>query len=226
MSDLLPHLAEVADELAVVRSMHSHVFNHDPAVNYLNTGHERVGRPTMGAWLSYGLGAENKDLPAFVVLTSGVKLQPLLDNYWSSGFLPAEHQGVEFRPSGDPVLHLQPPEGMTPQRRRRELDMLRWMNERHHREFGDPEILARIRQYELAFRMQTAVPELADSVEGGRTRIWTPLSAPVRPVVCAGTPPALAAWPCEGASSGPLAPDLVVAAPLRLVPTPAPCFSC
>ncbi len=162
ISDLLPHTAEVADELAVVRSLHSHVFNHDPAVTYLNTGHERVGRPTMGAWLSYGLGSENSDLPAFVVLTSGVKLQPLLDNYWSNGFLPAKHQGVEFRPAGDPVLHLHSSSGTSVSRRRSELDLLRWMNERHHAEFADPQILTRIEQYELAFRMQSSVPELTD----------------------------------------------------------------
>lgn len=162
VSDLLPHTAGVVDEMAVIRSMHSHVFNHDPAVTFLNTGHERVGRPTMGAWASYGLGSENEDLPSFVVLTSGVKLQPLLDSYWSSGFLPTQHQGVEFRPSGDPVLHLRSPENISSKRRRAELDMLRWMNETHHRNFGDPEILTRIKQYELAFRMQSSVPELMD----------------------------------------------------------------
>ncbi len=162
VSELLPHTAEIIDEIAVVRSLHSHVFNHDPAVTYLNTGHERVGRPTMGSWLSYGLGSENEDLPAFVVLTSGVKLQPLLDNYWSSGFLPTQHQGVEFRPAGDPVLHLRRPPGISKARRRTELDLIRWMNARHHRDFADPEILTRIQQYELAFRMQASVPELTD----------------------------------------------------------------
>ena len=162
VSELLPHTAGVIDDIAVVRSMHSHVFNHDPAVTLLNTGHERVGRPTMGAWMSYGLGSENADLPAFVVLTSGVKVQPLLDSYWSSGFLPTQHQGVEFRPKGDPVLYLNSPDTHTRSRRRSELDLLRWMNEQHHREFGDPEILTRIHQYELAFRMQASVPELTD----------------------------------------------------------------
>ena len=162
ISELLPHTAEVVDELAVIRSMQSHVFNHDPAVVYLNTGHERVGRPTMGAWMSYGLGSENEDLPAFVVLTSGVKRQPLLDSYWSSGFLPTQHQGVEFRPSGDPVLHLRSPHETSMERRRAQLGMLRWMNQWHHSEFRDPEILTRIRQYELAFRMQSSVPELTD----------------------------------------------------------------
>lgn len=162
VSDLLPHTAEVVDEIAVVRSLHSHVFNHDPAVTLLNTGHERVGRPTMGSWLSYGLGSENEDLPAFVVLTSGVKLQPLLDSYWSSGFLPTQHQGVEFRPSGEPVLHLGSPPGVSRGQRRRDLDLLHWMNERHHEQVGDPEILTRIKQYELGFRMQASVPELTD----------------------------------------------------------------
>ena len=162
VSDLLPHTADVVDEIAVVKSLHSHVFNHDPAVTLLNTGHDRVGRPTMGAWMSYGLGSENEDLPAFVVLTSGVKLQPLLDSYWSSGFLPTQHQGVEFRPSGDPVLHLRSPKGVSRERRRRDLDMLGWMNERHHAQVSDPEILTRVKQYELAFRMQASVPELTD----------------------------------------------------------------
>ena len=116
----------------------------------------------MGAWMSYGLGAVNEDLPAFVVLTSGVKLQPLLDSYWSSGFLPTQHQGVEFRPSGDPILHLRSPRSVSRERRRRDLDMLQWMNERHHAQTQDPEILTRIKQYELAFRMQASVPELID----------------------------------------------------------------
>jgi hypothetical protein len=116
----------------------------------------------MGAWLSYGLGSANRDLPTYVVLTSGVKIQPLLDNYWSSGFLPSRHQGVEFRPKGDPVLYLRNSDGVTPKQRRTDLDMLQWMNRHHHGTVMDPEILTRIEQYELAFRMQASVPELTD----------------------------------------------------------------
>jgi hypothetical protein len=162
VSELLPHTAELVDDMAVVKSVHSTVFNHDPAVAFLNTGHSRIGRPTIGSWLSYGLGAINADLPAFVVLTSGVKLQPLLESYWTSGFLPTEHQGVEFRPAGDPVLYLSSPSEVSRQRRRAELFLIRAMNAEHHASFGDPEILTRIKQYELAFRMQSSVPELTD----------------------------------------------------------------
>lgn len=162
VSSLLPHLADTVDELAVIRSMHGQESTHDSAVHFLNTGFNRVGRPTMGAWLSHGLGSENANLPTYVVLTSGVRTQPLLESYWSSGFLPSRHQGVEFRAQGNPVLYLSQPEGVSSGQRRRQLDLLRWMNQRHQEKTGDDEMDARIEQHELAFRMQTAVPELTN----------------------------------------------------------------
>ena len=162
VSELLPHLATVVDRLTVVRSLHSDVFNHDPAVNLLNTGDPRVGRPTMGAWLSYGLGNLSEEMPAYVVLTSGVKQQPLLTSYWSSGFLPTQHQGVELRHSGSPVLYLSNPAGVSRAQRRAQLDVLREMNQRKYDQSFDPEVLTRIRQYELAFRMQAQAPRLLD----------------------------------------------------------------
>ncbi len=162
ISELFPHLSKVADELAIVRSLHSEVFNHDPAVSLLNTGDSRVGRPTMGAWLSYGLGNETENLPAYVVMTSGVKRQPLLNSYWTNGFLPSKHQGVRFRSEGDPVLFLSRPEGVGLSERRQQVDLIRWMNEQRFALFQDPETVARIAQYETAFRMQSAAPELMD----------------------------------------------------------------
>ena len=162
VSDLFPHVGSVIDEIAVIRSMHTDSFNHDPAVMFMNTGSVRFGRPSMGSWLSYGLGSENSDLPSYIVLVSGKNRQPLLDSYWGSGFLPSEHQGVTFRTSGDPVLHIRNPAGVTQRERRRQLDLLKWMNQRHHEVVNDPEIAARIAQFELAFRMQTAVPELTE----------------------------------------------------------------
>ena len=160
VSDLMPRLGGVVDELAVIRSLHSEVFNHDPAVSLLNSGDSRVGRPTMGAWMSYGLGNETENLPAYVVLTSGQKRQPLLDSYWTNGFLPSKHQGVRFRGKGDPVLFLSNPDGISANNRRAQIDLIRWMNEKRFDHFRDPETIGRINQYETAFRMQTAVPEL------------------------------------------------------------------
>lgn len=162
VSELLPYTAQVADELCVIRSVHSDTFNHGPAISFMTSGDVRYGRPTMGAWLSYGLGNENENLPAFVVLQSGVKVQPLLNSYWSSGFLPSQHQGVLFRSQGDPVLFLSNPNDVTRQARRDQLDLIREMNRQLQTEYGDPEIGARIAQYELAYRMQTSVPELMD----------------------------------------------------------------
>jgi hypothetical protein len=161
-SELLPHLAGVADELCVVRSMHTTQFNHAPGQIFLNTGHERIGRPSMGSWLAYGLGSENQDLPAFVVMTSGRYGPDGGNALWSSGFLPSVHQGVRLRSQGDPVLFLSNPPGMDAASRRRSLDALRALNERQAAELGDPEIATRIAQYELAFRMQSSVPELVD----------------------------------------------------------------
>ncbi|MAB78228.1 MAG: sulfatase [Planctomycetes bacterium] len=162
LSELLPHLAGVADDIAIVRSMHTTQFNHAPGQLFLNTGFERVGRPSMGSWLSYGLGSENQDLPAFVVMLSGAYGPSGGHSLWNSGFLPTVHQGVRFQSQGDPVLFLSNPEGMQPGSRRRVLDALRSLNEARLLELGDPEIQTRIAQYELAYRMQTSVPELVE----------------------------------------------------------------
>lgn len=162
VSELLPRLSKVADEISVVRSLHTDTFNHDPAVTMMNTGFVSFGKPSMGAWLSWGLGSENSDLPAYTVLVSGVKLQPLLTNYWGSGFLPSQHQGVQFRSKGDPVLFLSNPPGVDSGVRRRQLDLLGWMNSRHFDRIGDPEIRTRIEAFELGYRMQSSVPGLMD----------------------------------------------------------------
>jgi len=162
VSELLPHIAGIADDIAVVQSMHTEQFNHDPAVTYLNTGSPLTGRPCMGAWASYGLGSDNHDLPAFVVLTSGKGTQPLQTRYWGSGFLPSVHQGVQFRSHGDPVLFVSDPEGMDPATRRDSIDTANLLNRWHHESVGDPEIATRIEAFEMAYRMQTSVPELMD----------------------------------------------------------------
>ena len=142
--------------------MHTEQFNHDPAVTYLNSGSPLAGRPCMGAWASYGLGSDNEDLPAFVVLKSGEGTQPIQSRYWGNGFLPSVHQGVQFRSQGDPVLFVNNPEGINPQRRRTTIDAINQMNQWHYESVGDPEIATRIEAFELAFRMQTSVPELMD----------------------------------------------------------------
>jgi hypothetical protein len=166
LSELLPHTAGVVDDLCFIRSMHTEAINHDPAITFFQTGAQLAGRPSIGAWLSYGLGSENRDLPSFVVLVSqgsgNPADQPLYDRLWGSGFLPSRHQGVKFRSSGDPVLYLSNPRGLDAAGRRRLLDDLGRMNRLRLEETGDPEIAARIEQYELAYRMQTAVPELTD----------------------------------------------------------------
>ena len=162
VSDLFPHVAGVVDELAVVRSLHTDTFNHDPAVMFLNTGNVRFGWPSLGAWTSYGLGSENENLPAYVVLVSGKNVQPLLDSYWGAGFLPAEHQGTPFRAQGTPVLYLKNPHGISAATRSKQIELIRALNTRRQGVIGDPTIAARIRQYELAYRMQTSVPELAE----------------------------------------------------------------
>jgi len=166
MSELLPHLGEIADEITVIRSMFTDAINHDPAVTFFQTGNQLAGRPSMGSWLSYGLGTMNNDLPAYVVLTSigsGRKDdQPLYDRLWGSGFLPTQHQGVKFRNSGDPVLFLSDPHGIDRATRREMLDDLMGLNKLKKSVVGDPEIDTRISQYELAFRMQMSVPELLD----------------------------------------------------------------
>lgn len=162
MSELLPQTSKIADEMCVIKSMYTEAINHDPAITFLQTGSIQAGRPSMGAWISYGLGSENRDLPTFVALTSGAGGQPLYDRLWGSGFLPTKHQGVKFRRSSDPVLFLSNPPGIDKGTRREMLDELGALNRLALDEKGDPEIGTRIAQYELAFRMQTSVPELAD----------------------------------------------------------------
>ena len=164
LSELLPHTAKVADDIALIRSMHTEAINHDPAVTFFQTGFQLAGRPSIGAWIAYGLGSENQDLPAFVVMVSqGTgNSQALADRSWGSGFLPAKYQGVKFRSASDPVLYLSNPPGYSQQARRRFLDDLSKLNEIKSSEYQDPEIATRIAQYEMAFRMQTSVPDLAD----------------------------------------------------------------
>lgn len=163
LSELLPHTAKIADEISLVRSVHTDAINHDPAVTLIQTGGQQPGRPTMGAWLSYGLGSENSQLPTFVVLTSGGgQGQPLLSRYWGSGFLPSSHQGVEFRSQGEPVLFVSNPEGVSRSSRRSLLDGLHDLNQLKLEVVGDPEIDARIKSFEMAYRMQTSVPDLMD----------------------------------------------------------------
>ena len=164
LSELLPHISKAADEIAVINSMHTEAINHDPAVTFFQTGFQLAGRPSIGSWLSYGLGSENADLPAFVVMVSQGKgnSQALADRAWGSGFLPSKYQGVKFRSGADPVLYLSNPAGYSGDARRRFLDDLAKLNELKLKEYEDPEIATRIAQYEMAFRMQTSVPELAD----------------------------------------------------------------
>ena len=162
ISELLPHTAKLADDICIVRSMHTEAINHDPAITFFQTGSQLAGRPSVGAWLAYGLGNQAEDLPAFVVLLSGRGGQPLYDRLWGSGFLPSTYQGVKFRSVGDPVLYLSDPTGIDRQTRRRVLDDLAQLNRLQLEEFGDPEIATRVAQYEMAFRMQTSVPELTD----------------------------------------------------------------
>jgi hypothetical protein len=166
LSDLLPHTARFADDLCVIRSLHTEAINHDPAMTLLQTGHQIGGRPSFGSWISYGLGSENADLPAFVALISrpsgGTNAQPLHERMWGSGFLPSKFQGVRFGSGKDPVLFLSNPPGITNEQRRAMLDDSVALNRLRFSEHQDPETLARIDQYEMAFRMQAAVPELAD----------------------------------------------------------------
>jgi uncharacterized protein (DUF1501 family) len=166
LSELLPHTAQVADELAFVKTLNTEAINHDPAFTFLQTGSQQPGRPSLGAWLSYGLGSENDNLPSFVVMISqgsGNKTdQPIFSRLWGSGFLPSAHQGVRFRAGADPVLYLSNPAGIDEQARRAMLDGVGELNQLAAGTIGDPEIDTRIAQYEMAFRMQTSVPELTD----------------------------------------------------------------
>ena len=166
VSELLPHTAHVVDELCVIKSLHTEAINHDPAITFIQTGSEQSGRPSLGAWLSYGIGSPNQDLPAFVVLHSTWsakrEAQALFSRLWGTGFLPSRHQGVALRASGDPVLFLSNPPGVDDRARRRMLDALAELNHMQEQEVGDPEITTRIAQYEMAYRMQHSVPELFD----------------------------------------------------------------
>ncbi len=162
MSNVLPHLSTVADDIAIVRSMYTDQFNHAPAQLFVHTGSARLGRPSMGSWLSYGLGTENHELPSFVVLVSGTAAPDGGASLWGSAFLPTIHQGVQLRSSGDPVLFLSNPAGMSREQRRRSIDKIQALNQLHLDAVGDPEIITRIAQYEMAYKMQTSVPELMD----------------------------------------------------------------
>ncbi|MBS1701934.1 MAG: DUF1501 domain-containing protein [Armatimonadetes bacterium] len=166
LSEMLPHIGGIADDITLIKSMHTDAVNHAPGVTLFLTGSQIPGRPSMGAWCAYGLGSMNEDLPAFVVMTSADEKktcgQLFYDYYWGSGFLPSKFQGVRFRSEGDPVLYLTNPPGMPPELRRKVLNDIQDLDTKRHEEYGDPEIETRISQYELAFRMQTSVPELTD----------------------------------------------------------------
>lgn len=165
--DLLPHTAGVVDKITIIKSLHTEAVNHDPAITFINTGAQQQGKPSMGAWLSYGMGSVNENMPGYVVMISRGRgqLQALYDRLWGSGFLPAKHQGVKLRSAGEPVLYLKNPKGFDRDARRGQLDSLEQLNELNYDKFADPEIQARISQYELAFRMQSEVPGLMD-IEG------------------------------------------------------------
>ncbi|GAB3507653.1 DUF1501 domain-containing protein [Emticicia fontis] len=164
VSDLLPHTASVVDELCVIKSIYSEAINHDPAITFLQTGNQLPGRPSIGSWVSYGLGSDNNNLPTFIVLVSknAPKDQPLYARLWGNGFLPSKHQGVQFRSGKDPVLFLNNPEGYDGNDRKEMLDYLTKLNQLQNEAYGDPEVDNRIAQYEMAYRMQTSVPEVMD----------------------------------------------------------------
>jgi len=163
VSELLPHIARITDDLCFVKSMHTEAINHDPAITFFQTGSQLPGRPSMGSWLSYGLGSDNDNLPAFVVLvTKDKRGQPIYSRLWGNGFLPSEHQGVQFRAGKDAVLFLNNPPGIRGEDRGRQLGHLARLHQLEHDDLDDPEILARTAQYEMAFRMQTSVPEVTD----------------------------------------------------------------
>jgi hypothetical protein len=166
LSELLPHTAKIVDDITLIKTVHTEAINHDPAITFIQSGSQQPGRPSMGAWVSYGLGSENQNLPAFVVLISQADAintdQPLFSRLWGSGFLPSSHQGVRFRAGGDPVLYLADPPGIRRTGRRQMLDALSLLNHMNSEVYGDPEIETRIGQYEMAYRMQASVPELMD----------------------------------------------------------------
>lgn len=172
VSELLPHTATVVKDLCVVHSTFTEAINHDPAITYIQTGSQVPGRPSLGAWLSYGMGSMNENLPSYIVMHAKTSYaeQSLFSRLWGTGFLPSDHQGILLRSQGDSVLYLSNPQGVSGDDRRAQLDTLEVLNEEQHQKFGDPDILARIKQHEMAFRMQTSVPELMDlSQEGDET---------------------------------------------------------
>src|SRR3954468_7800902 len=162
LSELLPHIGGIADDITIIRSMHTDPINHDPAVTFMGTGNQQPGRPTMGSWVTYGLGTDNENLPGYVVLLSGSGGQPLQARYWGNGFLPGNYQGVQFRSQGDPVLYVSNPPGMSQKIRRQLIDHMQELNRIQLGALGDPEIATHIENYELAYRMQTSVPDLMD----------------------------------------------------------------
>ena len=164
VSEILPYTSQIVDDITIIKSMNTEAVNHDPAITFITAGNQRAGRPSLGAWLSYGLGSENQDMPAYVVMISrgNGNLQALYSRLWGSGFLPSQHQGVKLRSSGEPVLYLQNPDGITRSDRRSVLNGLSKLNQNHFDQFGDPETQARIAQYEMAYRMQMAAPEALD----------------------------------------------------------------
>jgi hypothetical protein len=166
LSELLPHTGRIADEICLVKSIHTEAINHDPAITFIQTGSQQPGRPSIGSWLSYGIGSANQNLPAYLVMisqgTGNRNDQPLFGRLWGSGFLPSVHQGVKLRSTGDPVLYLSNPPGIDSAARRTLLDSIEKLNKMAEQSFADPEINTRIQQYEMAFRMQTSVPELMD----------------------------------------------------------------
>ena len=175
MTELLPWTAKVADDLCFIRSMHTEAINHEPAITYMQTGNQVTGRPCLGAWTSYGLGSLNENLPTFVVMvatpTNQQQVQAISARLWQSGYLPGEHAGVSFRSTGDPILFINNPPGVSPEIRRIGLDSLKSLNELTAAQLGDPETLTRIRQYEMAYRMQTSVPELVDLKTESKTTL-------------------------------------------------------
>ncbi len=174
MSELLPHTSKVVDEMAFIRSMHTEAINHEPAISYIQTGNQVTGRPCLGSWASYGLGSLNSDLPTFVVMvaqpTNKDQLQAISGRLWSSGYLSGTHSGVSFRSQGDPILYIKNPDGVPSELRRKTLDSIGAMNQLRYEALGDPETMTRIEQYEMAYRMQSSVPELVDlSTESANT---------------------------------------------------------
>jgi hypothetical protein len=166
VSELLPHTAKIVDDISIIKTMNTDAINHDPAITFIQTGSQQPGRPSLGAWASYGIGSENQNLPAFVVLISQAQAlnadQPLFSRLWSSGFIPSRYQGVRFRAGSEPILHLVDPPGINKTTRREMLDTVAKLNHMNAESYGDPEIETRIAQYEMAYRMQTSVPELLD----------------------------------------------------------------